>query len=513
MTMSSSAASSSSPTAAAAAAKTAPRVAIIGSGAAGLAAARVFSRQKNDNNSNKYDVTVLERDADIAGVWNYKPASAVTPMYQGLRTNLPKEIMAYREFPWPSQPHSFVTHPEVKQYLQDYRDRFQLQKLIRTGCEVTQLTCLPDTRSQLSPDSEDWPQIQLEWSDSTSKQAPQQQQKQQQSAIFDAVLVCNGHYNRPACPPLPGLEEYFLRGENKTVLHSIAYDTPERFAGQTVLCIGGRASGSDLAREIAPVARHVYLSDTTCGAVTTQHNVTWVPTTTAVLEDGRVAFEGDGAVEPVAGIDTIIFCSGYDYDFPFINGAESSSSNLELETAGRRVRPLYEQLWHAAHPNVAFVGLPHSVVPFPLFEFQAEAVERSWRRRKKKSKNENDDTAFALPPRRDRLVAAERDAQSGGEGKENGRVPEDTHFLGPRQWDYCRRMAHYGGVDTKEVLDFIATQEAIYNDAGEARKGEFPAGPDTYRSLCYKRLDERHAFERWMLGEKSEAAAAVVEKS
>jgi len=482
MTSSSAAAPSAAP----------PRVAVIGSGAAGLAAARVFSRSNNH-----YDVTVLERDAAIAGVWNYKPASTVSPMYQGLRTNLPKEIMAYREFPWPSKPHSFVTHQEVKEYLQAYRDCFQLQPLIQTGCEVTQLTCLLDTRSQLSPESEDWPQIQLEWSASDSSSSSTKQQ-QQQSAIFDAVLVCNGHYNRPAYPPLPGLEEYF-RGN--TILHSIAYDTPDpAFANRTVLCIGGRASGSDLAREIAHVAKHVYLSDTTCPAVaTTQGKVTWVPATTAVLEDGRIAFEGGAAaIEPIAGIDTIIFCSGYDYDFPFVN----AQSNLELDATGRRVRPLFEQLWHATQPNVAFVGLPHSVVPFPLFEFQAEAVERSWRRTSK-------DDMIVLPPRRDRLVAAERDAQSGGEGKENGRVPQDTHFLGPKQWDYCRRMARFGGVDTQEVLDFIATQEAIYDDAGEARKGEFPAGPDTYRSICYKRLDGQHSFERWMLGEN----AAVVENS
>ena len=211
--------------------------------------------------------------------------------------------------------------------------------------------------------------------------------------------------------------------------------------------------------------------------------------------------------QQITNIDTIIFCSGYDYDFPFIH----QQSNLPLTTAGRRVQPLYEQLWHANTPTVAFVGLPHSVVPFPLFELQVEAVWQSWtesttQRRRRQQR--------VLPSLTERLAAAQRDAQSGGEGR--GRIPEDTHFLGPQQWDYCRRMAQYAELhdhhhgaeisttttssgNKSSIEDFIATQEAIYNDVSDERRNEFPAGPDKYRSLCYKRLDDQHSFERWML--------------
>jgi hypothetical protein len=71
-------------------------------------------------------------------------------------------------------------------------------------------------------------------------------------------------------------------------------------------------------------------------------------------------------------VDTIVFCSGYDYSFPFINDVP----NLELNAipGEHRVMLLYEQLWHARYPNLAFIGLPHSVVPFPFFELQAEAA-------------------------------------------------------------------------------------------------------------------------------------------
>jgi len=451
-----------------------PKIAVIGSGAAGLAALRIFTRSSRHLD---YDVTCLEKDAAIGGVWDYKSDSADKPMYMNLRTNLPKDIMAFREFSWSNKPHSFVTHQEVNEYLKEYRDHFELEQHIKYGCRVTRLTCLPETRSEVSPKEEDWPQIRIDWTDSN---------KIQHSEAFDGVLVCNGHYNRPAFPLLPGLHEYFT-GQT---LHSIAYDKPDRFANQKVLCVGGRASGADIAREISHVAQHVYLSDTTCTTVETQDNVTWVPATKTILNDGRVAFDDVATKTAPVAVDTIIFCSGYDYDFPFIN----EESNLELDTTGRRVRPLFEQLWHAVFPNVAFVGLPHSVVPFPLFEFQCEAVEKSW------------SAHTVLPGLKERTEAAERAALSGGEGKPNGRVPQDTHFLGPKQWDYCRKMARYAGVYDNKVEDFIATQEVIYDDAGEERKGAFPAGPDTYRSICYKRLDEQHSFERWMPGEKTESA-------
>lgn len=70
-------------------------VAVIGAGAGGLAAARVLSR-------NGMIPVVLEKEEAVGGVWDYVTSSDAKnkPMYQGLRTNLPREIMAYREQPW-----------------------------------------------------------------------------------------------------------------------------------------------------------------------------------------------------------------------------------------------------------------------------------------------------------------------------------------------------------------------------------------------------------------------------
>ena len=468
------------------------------------------------------------------------------PMYRHLRTNLPKEIMAYREFPWKTivssssvssslsstaiadKHHliettgsnrttthtadiitftdnniSYVPHYNVYEYLHNYCQQYQLHNLIQYHCSVRQLTCLRLTthKSYFSPVSsttttsendadkdETWPLIHLTWDKVNPVSENQQQQQKQQSDTFDAIFICNGHYNVPSYPDIPGLQEYF----KGTLMHSMEYDIPDPFINQTVLCIGGRASGSDIAREIAnhhsnqhgelhgqqlePNTTKVYLSDTSfpkassslsLSDMITQNNVTWVPRTVCVLPDGRVQLDSD-CIEPIH-FDTIISCTGYDYDFPFINGA----SNMEdFGTRQRRVQLLYEQLWYVSAPNIVFIGIPHSIIPFPLFEFQCEAVVQSWFRSTTLPQPPPPADAAAtgttskifpitttLPSKKVRGEKAMIDANAGGYGKENGRIPEDTHFLGSYQWEYCRTMAQYANEYNDTIEAYIATNK------------------------------------------------------
>jgi len=202
------------------------KVAVIGGGAAGLAAARVLSR-------NGIQPVVFEKEVGGGGVWRYIPNSKTLPMYRGLRTNLPREIMAYREKPWGGAGKSYVTHNEVLDYLQAYKDDFDLDQYICYGSKVTQLTMLPQTKSRVSMESEPWPKIQLEWETNDDREQD----------VFDAVCVANGHFAIPSIPELSGKEHFKGR-----VVHSIEYDEPSSFESQVVLCIGVRASGADLAR-------------------------------------------------------------------------------------------------------------------------------------------------------------------------------------------------------------------------------------------------------------------------
>ena len=57
-------------------------------------------------------------------------------MYKDLRTNLPKEVMAFPDFPFPASPESFLHHTKVLGYLQAYAEHFQLEKFIRFNTKV-----------------------------------------------------------------------------------------------------------------------------------------------------------------------------------------------------------------------------------------------------------------------------------------------------------------------------------------------------------------------------------------
>ena len=491
------------------------QIGIIGGGAAGLAAARAFlSANSNKSHDVQFEVTILEARNAIGGIWKYEDetnemssstSTSTTstnginnnskksrPMYRNLRTNLPKELMAFREYPWGNNDGSmasYVSHTGVQQYLEDYAKEFDLVKHFQYGCKVDHLKVLTnnnqhnengsDTKKEGHENESEctaaWPQISLQWTDTTTNQS--------HSKTFDNVCICNGHYALPSSPTLPGLSDHFTG----RVIHAIQYDDPNEFEGQTVLCVGARASGADIAREIGLVkGTRVYLSDSTCDTMKEYDtDVVLMPRTDSIDKDGVIHFaaSGDGTKSWTAkDVDVIIFCSGYDYSFPFIN----EDSNVEIKSipGERRVSPLYEQLWHAQYPSLSFIGLPHSVVPFPAFETQATAVV---------SQLTSKAGSIPLPSLSERLAAAETDANSGGPNSP-GRV-QDTHFLGSHQWNYCRKLSKLSGLYDTETENYIATNKALYDQSGKERKGMVPGGDDFYRETRFRRKDDEQTFE------------------
>lgn len=56
--------------------------------------------------------------------------------------------------------------------------------------------------------------------------------------IFDAVMVCNGHYFEPSVPAINGHDVF--KGQQ---LHSHDYRVPDTFEGKSVVVIGAGPSG------------------------------------------------------------------------------------------------------------------------------------------------------------------------------------------------------------------------------------------------------------------------------
>ncbi|XP_052210269.1 flavin-containing monooxygenase FMO GS-OX-like 3 isoform X1 [Diospyros lotus] len=327
------------------------RVAVIGAGAAGLVAARELRREG-------HRVVVFEREDKVGGTWVYGPATETDPLgvdpfrrivqsslYASLRTNLPREVMGFRDYPFGStgrDPRRFPGHAEVLEYINDFAAEFGLGELVRLGTEVTRVGLAADGK---------WT---VRWKSGAD----------QLDELYDAVVVCNGHFTEPRIAQIPGIEKW--PGEQ---IHSHNYRVPEPFKSQTVILIGSSSSAIDISIELVGVAKEVHIASRsptyTIGKVPGYSNMWLHSMIDSVCEDGMVVFQDGNMVHA----DVILHCTGYKYDFPFLdtNGIVTVDDNC--------VGPLYKHIFPPLlAPWLSFVGLPWKVIPFPLFEFQSKWI-------------------------------------------------------------------------------------------------------------------------------------------
>jgi len=170
-------------------------VAVIGAGATGLVAARELRREG-------HRVVVFERGDQVGGTWVYTPEVESDPvgldpnrsvvhssLYDSLRTNLPRESMGFRDYPFRKREEKgrdsrrFPGHREVLMYLQDFAAHFEIDELVRFGTEVVFAGLVEGGKWRVTSA--------LRNSDPVDE-------------IYDAVIVCNGHYVRPRLPHIPG---------------------------------------------------------------------------------------------------------------------------------------------------------------------------------------------------------------------------------------------------------------------------------------------------------------------
>ncbi|GKT58534.1 thiol-specific monooxygenase [Colletotrichum tofieldiae] len=353
------------------------KIAIIGAGPTGLAAARYLSAQKAFET-----VVVFEQQAEVGGVWNYSehpttslhvpqtdpfcpqdpplrpepgaPPVFPTPMYGTLHANTIKTTMNYKGAPFPDDTWVFPSRQSIYNYLVEYAK--DVRHLIKFSHQVKALAL----RQENGRDKWD-----LDAACTISGR--------KFSDTYDAVIIANGHYDVPFIPDVKGIEA-FHKAHPSTILHSKNYRIPEPFAGKKVIVVGNGPSGLDIARQISPVSDRVYLSVRHPTPPDKVHHigVTEVPRIVEFVPEKRaVVFEG-GKIEE--DVDAVIYCTGFFFSFPFL--PELLKPNL-LKT-GKGVRGLYQHLFLIKHPTLAFAGLLIKTVPWPVAENQAAALGAVW---------------------------------------------------------------------------------------------------------------------------------------
>ncbi|MFI6942373.1 flavin-containing monooxygenase [Streptomyces sp. NPDC050418] len=367
------------------------RVAVIGAGAAGLAAAKSLL-------DDGLDVTVIERGDRAGGLWAQGNASGLSPAYDSLHLNTSKGRTEFADFPMPEDWPDYPSAARVADYLARYADRFGVTDRIRFGATVTEV--------------------------SRSKGGWELRAEGGGSGTYDAVVVANGHNWDPRWPD-PGYPGAF----DGRQLHAHDYRSPDAFAGKRVLVVGMGNSAMDIAVDASYVARgpvllsarhgtHIvpkYLfgrpADATGGALavlpwrlrqglaqtmlrlavgrpeqyglpapagglfqnhptisdTILHRLTHgevVPRPGIErLDGGRVVFT-DGSADEV---DVIVWATGYRVTIPFLDREWLGDDVEEL--------PLYQRVFHLDDPTLAFVGLMQSTgAALPVAEAQAKLV-------------------------------------------------------------------------------------------------------------------------------------------
>jgi dimethylaniline monooxygenase (N-oxide forming) len=294
------------------------------------------------------NVIAFEQTNSIGGTWVYVEETGCdqngldifTSCYQGLTTNLPKEIMGFPHFRFDDSSvqnrRSYIGAQEVLQFFHDYAAKFGLLAHIRMEHQVIRI-CPKSSGNK-------------KWEVVVCNVA----KKEYSIHFFDGVLVCAGHYSKPFIPDYPGRDDF--EGEQT---HSHYFRKPDKFAGEDILIIGAGPSAHDIALETATVARRVTVS---------HHREKLMLPADKILQKTDVKEFTKTGVRFVDGSNetytTIIHCTGYLYSYPFL------SSDCGIHVTDNFVQPLWKQCINIRHPTMAIIGIPFNICPSHLSDLQ-----------------------------------------------------------------------------------------------------------------------------------------------
>lgn len=186
------------------------RIAVIGAGAAGLAAVSYLLAEG-------LQVTLFEERNEAGGVWTGTDrATHTNPIYDGLETNVPHTMMTFTDHKWPTHTPIFPPGDMVKMYLQSYATKIRYsphsQNLtVRLNAEVFRLRHLSENKT-------------MKWKIDCSID-----DVAQPTESFDRVVVAVGNYDDPYMPDPEHGRELWERRHPGTILHAQQYQNSTMF--------------------------------------------------------------------------------------------------------------------------------------------------------------------------------------------------------------------------------------------------------------------------------------------
>lgn len=362
------------------------KVAVIGAGASGITTCKSLKQA-----GVAFDC--FEKGSKIGGNWWYGNDNGVSAAYQSLHINTSKDLMAYSDFPMPDDYPDYPHHSLIHQYFENYVDTFGIRNDIQFNTTVIKVEKLEDRRYVVH----------------TDKSSPQE---------YTDVVVANGHHWSPKWPKFEGE----FRGRQ---IHSHSYKTYHGYENKNVLIVGIGNSAVDIACELTNVSASVTVSTRSGAYIIPKYlfgkptdHISKPPISYAPLFIQRLALKtalflnvgnqqnygvpvpdrpilkehptisqeflnkvGHGKIKIKPNIqsldgekvkfvdgseeeyDEIIYATGYEVKFPFLDEKLFEVKNNEL--------PLYEYVVHPDHKGLYFIGFiqPLGAV-MPLSEMQ-----------------------------------------------------------------------------------------------------------------------------------------------
>ncbi|KAK5869973.1 hypothetical protein PBY51_024645 [Eleginops maclovinus] len=401
------------------------RVAVIGAGPSGLTSMKACLEEG-------MMPTCFESSDDIGGLWRFKEVSEPNraSIYRSLNINISKEMMCFSDFPIPADYPNYMHHSKILNYFRMYAEHFKLLKHIRFQTSVKNVNQRPDYSR-----TGQWEVV------------TENKDGQEEKHVFDAVICCSGHYTYPNLPlkDFPGIEtfegKYFhswdykgsedMFGKKVVVIgignsgSDIAVES-SRVTEQVYLStrrgawVIRQVSDNGLPVDIKYNTRFVHILfqllpinflnwlgekkinamyDHTMYALKPTHrlfsqipvinddlplkilsglvilkpNVKEICGSSVVFEDGST----------VKNVDTIVFATGYNYDFPYL---PSSSKYMSGHRLG-----LYKHVFppNLEHNTLAVVGFIHALgAIMTQAEMQARWVSRVFKGHNKLPSNQ-----------------------------------------------------------------------------------------------------------------------------
>eukprot|EP00752_Nemacystus_decipiens_P010418 g9285.t1 len=188
------------------------KVAVVGGGVSGLAAAKAFAERG-------HDVHGFERSHDFGGVW--EPSRS----YPDVRTQSPKDLYHFTGHEYDQGVPEWPTGSDVHSYLHSYAKQHDIARLFRFNTSVEVMERRTDGK----------PGWTLTLQEGGSKKRED----------FDFVSVATGQFSDKHVATHPGEADFTAHGGQ--VMHSSDYTDPSMVQGKDVVVLGGSKSATDIA--------------------------------------------------------------------------------------------------------------------------------------------------------------------------------------------------------------------------------------------------------------------------